>query len=76
MEKLAVSGRPYVQGTTDTRRVMIDILIALIPAAEAAVVLHAQKLDGAPQHQILRGDLDAHVTKAQVKAVLLGHAVE
>jgi electron transport complex protein RnfD len=43
MEKLAVSGRPYVQGTTDTRRVMIDILIALIPAAEAAVVLYGLK---------------------------------
>lgn len=43
MEKLAVSGRPYVGGTPDTRRVMIDLLIALVPAAEAAIILYGLK---------------------------------
>ncbi len=38
MERLIISNTPHVRGNASTRRIMIDVLIALSPAAVAGVV--------------------------------------
>lgn len=39
MERLTVSSSPHIRAAISTRRIMLDVLIALVPAAAAAVVI-------------------------------------
>ncbi len=39
MERLTVSSSPHIRAAISTRRIMLDVLIALVPAAVAAVVI-------------------------------------
>ena len=43
---------------------------------KAAIVAQAKQLDGLIEHEVLRRNLHAHLTKAQIQAVLLGYTVE
>ena len=39
MEKLIVSSSPHLRSGSTTRRIMLDVIIALAPAAIASVVI-------------------------------------
>ena len=39
MDKLIVSSSPHITGNATTRRIMLDVIIALLPASIASVVL-------------------------------------
>ena len=43
MEKLNVSYAPHIHGGASTRRIMLDVVIALLPACVAAVILFGLK---------------------------------
>ena len=43
MEKLIVSSSPHIHSKTTTRGIMLDVLIALTPAAIASVILFGLK---------------------------------
>ena len=39
MEKLTVSANPHIKGAVTTQRIMLDVIIALVPAGVASVVI-------------------------------------
>ncbi|MBR2351220.1 MAG: RnfABCDGE type electron transport complex subunit D, partial [Clostridia bacterium] len=43
MEKLVVSSSPHIHSGASTQRIMLDVIIALLPASVAAVVLFGLK---------------------------------
>ena len=43
MENLIVSAAPHIHGRDSSRRIMLDVILALLPAAAAAVVLFGVK---------------------------------
>ena len=46
MEKLIVSNAPHIHTSNSSRRIMLDVVIALLPAAVAAVIIFGVKALG------------------------------